>query len=208
MKYLYIILLTLTAFGASAQNKIGLAIKLGGGLASQHVQDEDVISSTSTGGFNFGGMALYRFYRQWEMQAGLEVASKGSFITEDAMTTTQHAVYVEVPLSLVHNFKVPGLGLYYVGGGGYFSRGTGGYNVYETPPSETSNAIEFGSRGDLLRYDAGLNFTTGLKLDNKLIFDVSYQVGLANLTTDPLKDTGTYVIKNRFISVSLGYLFR
>lgn len=208
MKYLYISLFMLVNFAVSAQNKFGVAIKLGGGLAKQSIKNEDIIAITSTGAFNFGGMAMFRFYPQWEIQAGLEAASKGAFITEDAITTTQHVVYLDLPFTIVRNFKITGLGSYYLGAGGYLAGAITGTNSFETPNSQTSSALAYGNDGDLQRYDAGLNFTTGLKLNNRLIFDTSYQLGLANLATTPLKQTGTSAIRNRLITVSLGYTIR
>ena len=208
MKYLYAAILSLLILNATAQKKVGLAIKLGGGLAAQDVDNKDVISATSTSSYNFGGMAMIRFRDQWELQTGLEIATKGSFITEDALTTNQHAVFIDLPVSLARNFEVPGLGYYYLGAGGYAAVGVGGHNTFETPPSQTRNAVSYGADGDLQRYDAGLNFTTGLKLDNHLLFDVSYQIGLINLATTTLKSTGTNAVKNRLITVSLGYVFR
>ncbi len=207
MKYLITVLLATLTISAYSQ-KINWGLKFGGGIANQNFNNQDIISSNSTITLNFGGFVNYNLPRQWALQSGLGISNKGSEIVEDGITTTPKITYLDLPLNIVKKFSFPGLGMYYLGAGGYAAYAISGKYKFETPNSVSSEKLEFGNNSDVQSTDYGLNFTTGLELNNHLLFDIRYELGLKDVSTQPEKDTGTNYIRNRLLTISLGYMFK
>ncbi|OKS85478.1 porin family protein [Mucilaginibacter polytrichastri] len=208
MKYILILLLTTLTMSAYSQQKWGYGIKFGAGIADQSINDNSIIETNSIKTLSFGGFVNYNLPHQFALQSGIGVSNKGVEIVQDAITTTPHITYLDLPLNIVKKFKFPGLGMYYFGGGGYAAMALSGKYKFETPNSVSSEKLEFGSSKDLQRFDTGLNFTTGLELNNHLLFDIRYAYGFKDISTYPLKDTGTSKIRNKLLTISLGYAFQ
>lgn len=205
MKYIIIIILLLSTSHCFAQ-KYGCGFKVGAGFANQYIKNQDIIGTNSIKTFNAGLFGKYYLQHQWLIQGSINIANKGAEITEDAITTTRHITYLDIPVNLVKKVNFPGLGILFVGAGGYAAYALMGRNSYETPNSTTSEKLEFGNDKYLQHYDFGLNATAGLELNNHLLFDLRYGYGLSNLASQPLKDTGTPKIQNRLFTISLGYV--
>lgn len=207
MKHILFLLLTFLTVNAYAQ-KFGYAFKIGGSIASQTTNNKDVINTNSIRTFNIGGIVKYYLPRNWMLQGSINWSNKGGEVVEDAITTTTHISYLDIPVNIAKKFKLTGLGILYAGAGGYYANALKGHYDYQTPNSTSSEKLEFGNHNFLQRTDLGVNFTTGLEIDNGLLFDLRYALGLKNLATQPLKDTGTSTIHNRFFCVSIGYVFK
>jgi hypothetical protein len=207
MKYLLTILLFTFTISAYSQQKWNYGFKFGGGITNQSISNNDIISTNSIVTLSFAGFINYNLPNQWALQSGLGISNKGAEIVEDGITTTPKITYLDLPLNIIKKFNFPGLGMYYLGAGGYIAHAVSGRYKFETPNSVTSEKLEFGSSGDVQKFDQGLNFTTGLELNNHLLFDVRYELGLKDISTYPQKDTGTNYIRNRLLTVSLGYIF-
>jgi hypothetical protein len=206
-KYLLSILLFIFSIGAYSQQKWNYGFKFGGGITYQGISNKDIISTNSIVTLSAAGFVNYNLPYQWAIQSGLGINNKGAEIVEDGITTTPKITYLNIPLNIVKKFSFPGLGMYYLGAGGYMGYAFSGRYKFETPNSVTSEKLEFGNNGDVQKLDQGLNFTTGLELNNHLLFDVRYELGLKDISTSPQKDTGTNYIHNRLLTVSLGYIF-
>lgn len=206
-KYLLTIIFATLSISAFSQ-KVNWGLKFGGGLATQSVKNTNIIATNSTITLNFGGFVNYNLPGQWALQSGLGISNKGGENVEDGITTTPKITYVDLPLNIAKKFNFPGLGMYYFGAGGYAARALSGKNKFETPNSVSSEKLEFGNNADVKREDYGLNFTTGLELNNHLLFDIRYELGLNNIASQSQKDTGTSYIHNRLLTVSLGYIFK
>jgi Outer membrane protein beta-barrel domain len=206
-KYLLTIVFATLSISAFSQ-KINWGLKFGGGIANQSVKNVDIISTNSTITLNVAGFVNYSLPNQWALQSGLGISNKGAEIVEDGITTTPKITYLDLPLNIAKKFNFPGLGMYYFGAGGYAARALSGKYKFETPNSVSSEKLEFGNGADVKREDYGLNFTTGLELNNHLLFDIRYELGLQDISTQPQRDTGTSYIHNRLLTVSLGYIFK
>lgn len=208
MKYILVLVLTTLSISAFSQQRFSYGFKFGGGLASQKFTNKDVISTNSIGTLIFSGIVNYELPHHFQLQSGLGISNKGAQIIEDGITTTPKLTYLDLPVNIVKRFDFPGLGMVYIGAGGYIAKALSGKYKFETPNSVSTEKLEFGSSGDIQKFDEGLNFTTGIELNNHLLFDIRYEYGLKNISTYPLRDTGTSEINNRLFSVSLGYVFR
>jgi len=96
----------------------------------------------------------------------------------------------------------------YAGAGGYIAAGLKGHIDYETPGSFTSDILRFGADNDARRLDSGINFLAGLELKNNITFNVAYSLGLNNIASFAQQDSGTGVVKNRILSIGLGYTIK
>lgn len=202
-----IVLISITCLSASAQ-KITLGVKISGGLAYQYIDNKQILSASSIKTFNIRGIAQMLVKNNYWLEAGFGISGKGSEIFDEALTTTTHLTYAELPVNVLRKFTFTDLGVFYVGAGGYVAMGLSGNLGYETPGSSTSGKIEFGKDADVTRFDTGLNFSTGFEFRNKVTFNMAFLLGLNNIASTAQQDTGTAVIKNREFSIGLGYLFK
>jgi len=184
-------------------------VRMSGGLAYQEVKSSIV---RTTGGsvktFNIYGFAQAPLNNDFWLSAGLGIANKGSIVYDDALTTTTHLTYFEMPVSVIRKFTFSNTGIFFIGTGGYIATGWKGRLNYETPGSYTSDIIKYGKDNDVKKFDTGLYFSTGFELRNRLVFNVGYSLGLNNIASLSQQDSGTSVVKNRVFSVGLGYLIK
>lgn len=196
-----------TSLSVHAQ-KITYGFKVSGGFAYQQIKNKEILSTSSITTFNIRGLAQLPLSNSFWLEAGLGIAGKGSRVYNDALTTTTHLTYVEIPVNVLRKFTFTDLGIFYLGAGGYLAGGVGGTLDYETPGSNTSDKIKFGKSADVTRFDTGLNFTTGFELRNRVTFNMGFALGLNNIASTTQQDTGTSVVRNREFSIGLGYLFK
>lgn len=208
MKRLLIILLAVMAgYSAQAQQRFRYGFRIGGGLASQSYQNPAVKSVESVRVLSGSLIGEMQIKGPYSAQLTLGFTNKGATVFEDALTTTNKLLYAQATLIALRKFDLPSLGKLVVGLGPYFSRGYSGKLEYETPSSFTSDKVTYGNTNDFKNHDAGVNITTGLELNNKLTFNLGYDYGLSNIASQVLRDTGNKSIRNRVITLSLGYLF-
>jgi hypothetical protein len=195
----------LTGLFASAQIIYGA--KIAGGFAYQRIVNGDLLSAGSIKTFNIEVIAQMPVKYGFWLEAGLGIAGKGSVINDEALTTTTHLTYAQLPVNILRKFNFTDLGVFYLGAGGYLAMGLGGKLGYQTPGSSTSDNVRFGNSDDARRFDTGLDFSTGFEFRNKLTFDLNYSYGLNNIASSTQQASGTSVVKNREFSIGLGYLF-
>ncbi|MDB4925415.1 outer membrane beta-barrel protein [Mucilaginibacter sp.] len=201
-----IFLFLITCLYADAQITYGA--KISGGLAYQKINNAYIIAAGSIKTFNIRGTAQMPVNNGFWLEAGIGIAGKGSVVYNDALTTTTHLTYLELPVNVLRKFKFTDLGVFYIGAGGYIAMGLGGKLGYETPGSSTSDNVKFGKADDAQKFDAGLGFSTGFEFRNKLTFNLAYSLGINNIASTTQQDSGTSVVKNREFSIGLGYLFK
>jgi hypothetical protein len=209
MKKAIIITLFIVVSGlyANAQ-KLTYGFKISGGFAYQQIENKEILSTSSITTFNIRGLAQMPLSNRFWLEAGLGIAGKGSRVYNDALTTTTHLTYIEMPVNVVRKFTFTDLGIFYLGAGGYVAYGIGGTLDYETPGTNTADKIKFGKSDDVTRFDTGLNFTSGFEFRNRVTFNMAFALGLNNIASTTQQDTGTSVVRNREFSIGLGYLFK
>jgi hypothetical protein len=182
--------------------------KISGGIARQQIKNPEILSNGDVKTFNVKGIVQLPLKKDFWLESGLGIANKGGVFYEDALTTTLHLTYLELPVDLLDKFNFTNLGKFYLGAGGYIARGIGGKIDYETPGVATTDKLKFGKDNDIRRYDVGLDFTTGFEFRNHMTFNMGYKLGLNNIESIPQQDAGTSVMRNREFTVGLGYLFK
>lgn len=202
-----IVLFFITSPALKAQVLYG--VRVAGGLAFQEVKSSIVrTTGSSVKTFSVYGFGQVPLKNDFWLSAGLGIANKGSVVYDDALTTSTHLTYFEIPVSVLRKFTFSNTGIFFIGAGGYAAMGWKGYLNYETPGSYTSDIIKYGNENDVKKFDAGLYFSTGFELRNRLVFNVGYSLGLNNIASLSQQDSGTSVVKNRVFSLGLGYLIK
>jgi len=192
---------------ACAQLKLEYGVNVGGGLGIQHVGNTDIILNNSIRTFNANVVVSIPIYNEYFLRTGIGLQNKGTVIAEDALTTTNRLTYVELPIMISHKYEIPTLGKLVFGLGGYIAKGVTGTIDYETPNSSTYDKVAFGDAYDFQQYDAGISALAGLELNNRLTFNIGYDLGLYNIASQSLKDTGTLNVFNREFTITLGVKF-
>ncbi|MCC8426670.1 outer membrane beta-barrel protein [Mucilaginibacter sp. UR6-11] len=192
---------------ATAQ-KITYGVKISGGFSYQQIHNPEILSASSIKTFNIKGIAQMPVKDGYWLEAGLGISGKGSVVFNDALTTTTHLTYLELPVNVLRKFTFTDLGVFYVGAGGYLATGLSGKLNYETPGSMSSDKIRFGKNDDATKFDTGLNFSSGFEFRNRVTFNMAFTLGLNNIASTTQQDTGTAVVRNREFAIGLGYLFK
>lgn len=121
--------------------------------------------------------------------------------------------YIEMPLTLLYKFRLSGCKLV-AGAGPYVAYGLNG--KYHTDIMENgkvvshkNHALAFDNTDNIVspgmyvnRWDAGLNTTIGVELDNLVMIGVNYSMGMVDLD-----NSAAYKVKNSYIGISVGFLF-
>jgi hypothetical protein len=188
---------------------VNFGIKAGLNMSELHRSQTNYVTSSFLPGFNVGGIVDIGF-QSFSIQPGLFYSSKGEQIvgylfnanqlSAGKFTANNQLNYIEVPVNFLYKIKIaPSLRLQ-LGGGPYI-----GYGISEViNTNDNSTALNFNSSHKYLynNPDYGINFIVGIRIKNKFIIDGGYALGLANLASN------SYVMQNRVISFSVGYLFR
>lgn len=207
-KMLLMVLITsMVCLVANAQ-KLVFGGKIDGGAAHQQITGPGILSTGDVKTFNIGGIVQLQLKHGFWLGGELGIANKGGVFYQDALTTTTHITYLELPIHLVRKWNFTNLGKFYVGAGGYLAKGISGNIKYETPGVATTDKLKFGANNDLRRFDTGLDFITGFEFRNRMIFNIGYKLGLNNIGSIPEQDAGISVIKNREFVIGLGYIFK
>lgn len=211
----FITIICLVSSYANAQRKIEYGFRIGGGLAVQHITNNNIqhpatsniLSNNSIRTFNANVLVNFPVLKKYYLRTSLGIANKGTIITEEGLTTTNKITYLELPINLVRKYDIPSFGKIIGGIGGYVAMGSSGRLDYQTPNSNNSDKVIFGNENDFQKYDAGINLISGLELNNRLTFNLGYDLGLSNIASQALKDTGTKNVYNREFTIMLGLTF-
>ena len=124
------------------------------------------------------------------IRGGIEYISKGAKFKTGGGSIGLN--YLEVPIIPEYRFST-GMGNICAGLGPYFAYGIGGKSNGESSFGENN--------GGYKRFDAGISFLLGYKLNTGVAFGLSYDLGLAN-NIYPDQDVKSH---NRSFSINLGY---
>ncbi|MFD2871154.1 porin family protein [Mucilaginibacter ximonensis] len=202
-----LLMVSITCLAANAQ-KLIVGGKIDGGIAYQQIKGPDILSTGSLKTFNIKGIVQMPLKSGFWLEAEPGIANKGGVFYQDALTTTTHITYLELPVNLLHKWNFTNLGKYYLGAGGFGAEGIKGNIKYETPGVATTDKLKFGANNDLRRFDAGLDFITGFEFRNRVTFNMGYKLGLKDIESIPEQDAGTTVMKNKEFTIGLGYIFK
>ena len=111
---------------------------------------------------------------------------------------------IEVPLNFLYN--APGnTGNFFIGAGPSFAFALSGKIKYDDGTNSGSQDLKFGNgeNDDMKGLDLGVNFLTGYRSQNGLLFSVNYNAGLSNLVPG---GSANGTAKSHYFGIRLGYL--
>lgn len=194
---------------------------------------EELYEANSVTSFYIGGILNVPWGKAFTVQPGLTLIKMGTKITWSSTASTQVAQagqnlegnkrlnpwYLQVPLNGIFSFKV-GAGKIFIGAGPYvafglFGKYTDGRRIdgnLVTGDGSSEN-LKFGNNTDidkskdLKAIDFGLNFLLGYQLANGLNANLGYGLGLTNVSPNAGLSGDASSMKNRVVSVGLGFAF-
>ena len=132
---------------------------------------------------------------------GVQLIGKGGKYSDRFGTSTTHMTYLEIPVYVLYNQKLPdGKGLLFGGLGFYLAYGLWGTLKFDDPGGKSSFSA-FDKLNGYKRFDAGLAFMGGYKLPQGLSLSLEYELGLTSI--DPV--AGSDKTRNRVLSLNVGY---
>lgn len=161
-----------------------------------------------TPGFNAGAIVNIDFLN-FTLQPGLTYTTKGEKITQQQTTsnpvssyvvpaTTYTLNYLETSLNGLFNIHAAPGAIIQLGGGIFGSQGLSAHRGSEKASFNKDDQVFVHYQNP----DYGLKFIAGIKLKKQILVDVSYSLGLADISTNDTK------MKNRVFGLSAGYLFK
>ncbi|WP_243348845.1 porin family protein [Parabacteroides sp. FAFU027] len=186
-----------------AQTKVGIT----GGFLPSYIIEKSGSQSESLDnltGFSLGLMVDKKLGATTSLQYQVQYAQKGASGSGDGMNYKIKLNYIEIPVMLAMHFSN-----FQIKAGPYAAYGiTGTMSASQNGVSASVDMFNKNSTGvELNRFDAGLNIGAGLSFTDKLILNLNYEHGLANLYPSTYQGMDTGKGYNRNVSVSLGYYF-
>jgi len=168
-------------------------------------------------GFRAGALVHLPVYKGFYVEPGLFFSMKG--FREDFVETVSgvpvaykasfNINYLEIPLNLGFRCRLGKAGALFASAGPYLSYALGGnrtakITVMGNMVEELNDDMPFGDGVyDVEPVDIGFNFSIGYKSPIGLYIRGQYGLGLGNLSNDSY-----FSVKNRVMSVSMGYAFK
>ncbi|MDB5137945.1 MAG: PorT family protein [Mucilaginibacter sp.] len=209
--FLTICLTAITAFTFAQSIKFG--VKAGFNMSTQSLSKDDPLSGFKyqyTTGFN-AGVILDIDFKNFSLEPGVSFTTKGEKRPSqqlpanfsgpagyNAPQATFTLDYIEASFNAFYNIHVAPGAIIHLGGGTYLGNGiaasaTGLKASFNNDPNA---AIHYKNP------DYGVNFIAGVKLKKKILIDLGYSLGIADVSPNSSS------LKNRVASLSVGYLFR
>lgn len=184
--------LLLVFVGLVAFSSFGQRIGVKAGLNMATVAMDGDVDTKMLPGIHLGAVAEFEFSENLAFEPGLLFSQKGTDYDVDGDMKTRLS-YLDIPLNLRYK-----MGNFFAQAGPQIGIGLSGTQEF----GDEEEDIEFGSDDDQLkRLDFALSFGVGMNF-NQFQVSANYGLGLANLSNWDDDD-----LKNRVISVSLGYYF-
>lgn len=197
---------SLTTFAQTNDKFATFGIVGGLNFAQLHLSDNNSSATANTGTlttFAIGGFADLKLSDKFSLQPMLLYSGKGGQNTESGVSIKSKIFYLEVPVNLVYHLPVS-FGNFYLAAGPYFSYGLSAKVTGSAEGNSSTIDVGFGNDDESYqRTDAGIDFIIGLKLNNGLLFNLSSDLGLKNISNQSadLKYT------TRTSGISVGYAF-
>ena len=191
---------------AGAQAQTGWGLKGGVNLGKY----SNVNKAENNTSFYVTGFADLPVSSQFSIQPGVSLQGKGAKfegkLGDLTSTNTRNVMSVEIPVNAVYYIPA-GSGSVFLGAGPYVGFNVSGKDKFKSAignnSGETEHKLKFsGDNKDMNPIDAGANFLLGYKLENGLLINGGYNLGLTNLVPNA-KDK----VSNRVWSFGVGFQF-
>jgi hypothetical protein len=159
-------------------------------------------------GFNLGVFVVHPLPTDLKtggllLKGGLEFIQKGTkFDYGGGDNETLTLGYLEIPIDIMYEYKLPNCGGIFGGLGPYFAYGLGGKDKYTSGGMTITTNSFSDSTGK--RFDAGLHITAGYRMSCTWSASIAYEIGLVNIYNN--QGSGySYTAKNNVWSFNVAY---
>jgi len=204
MKRIFLTLILCTATIAGFSQTLSYGVKAGFNLSWQVINNNSyhLDNYKDKPGFNAGFIADINF-GNISIQPALTFTTKGFISPMQVIPLTSQSQYVaprvtyalnylQFNANVVYNLKASSMVTIQLGAGPYYADGISAHYNNQSEDFDTHYKNP----------DAGIGFITGAKIGKHVLANISYDLGLSNLSVAGGN------IKNRVAGASLGYLFR
>ena len=180
---------------------VTFGIRGGVNFAKQAVSSDGYSYSPKNNvGFNIGVSVDIPMMESLYLQSGLYYTVKGYKLEEDGETEKATPAYLEIPILASYRYNFSDFTQLQINFGPYLAYGIGGKYKWEYE-GESEDEKYFDS-DDNRKFDAGLAFGAGMTFGH-IFVGINYDLGLTNI----LKDSEGTSLKNRCLSINVGYNF-
>jgi len=204
------ILLAGSSLAVSAQVQTTFGIKGGVNFAKIVASGSDgntnvSVSSGTLTSFSAGVFADSPISNEFSIQPALLYSVKGGDSNDGNSTGKLKLNYLQIPVNFVYNAPL-GFGKVFIGAGPYAAYALSGKVQDIVGNNTVSVDVTFGddADSDFKRMDFGATALAGVKFSNGLLLNVSYDLGLSNISPGLSGDAS---IKNRVFGISAGFSF-
>ena len=190
MKKIFTILTVVALATTTSFSQAQFGIKVGfnnSAIGSSDSDMNELISSKS--GMQFGGIAMFELSDAIQLRTGAIYSQKGATLLDEITVALD---YLEVPADFA----------FMLGDGG-FSLSAGPYFAF-LMSSKYKFDGESEDMEDMNSMDLGLNFGASYLINEQILIDARYGMGLMNLDSDSDSDE---TILNGALQISVGYMF-
>jgi hypothetical protein len=204
-KIFYLSILFILLIKQGNCQKPGIGLHFGGTFASYKSKADDLSFSSKTKLAFTVGVAFDRpMGTKMSFRPGLNYVQKGGNVKETGVEDKLTINYLEIPLNVVYDIKIPE-GKFFVGGGPSLSMGLSGKDKWAFDNESGIDKIKFGAHEDLKKFEAGLNFLTGYQSKKGVLIAASYNTALSNSVSP--NDGYNSHFYNRYFALRVGYMF-
>lgn len=209
----------LMAAGMTAFSQVRFGIKAGVNMADLKYEPQDETHGTpdanSLTSFHAGVIMDVPLAEVVSIQPGVMFTGKGSKLQYSGSgwdyTQKMNPLYVEVPVNILFKPTIGTNTKFYVGAGPYIAAGVGGKFSFDgnAGPFDVAgdHDLKFGDKSgdDLKSTDIGGNVLAGFEFSNGLLLGAQYGLSFTN-NAPKGENSDSKILKNKVLSVSIGYL--
>lgn len=212
MKREIITLLALCCLNTAAISQVNYGVKGGVNLGKSSYSEANFKDyQTNNVSFYITGYGEFSIAKNTALQPGISLQGKGDKYKFDKNnldgSVTWSTMSIEIPVNAIYYIPTGISGSFFLGAGPYIGFNVSGKqkakgNIDNWVSNGSKNLKFTGSKRDMNLIDAGLNFLGGYKLNNGLLVNVGYGLGLSNLSPS---DDSDRKLSNRTFSFGIGY---
>jgi hypothetical protein len=189
--------------GNAYAQKAKVGITAGATIGSYKLKAQGVsVTSKGKAGLTVGVFTDIPVGSSMSFMPALNFVQKGGKLNVDGMNDKLTTNYLEVPLNFAYNVKLTN-GKFFIGAGPALNMGISGKDKWETEGYSGSDKVKFGKDEDFKRFDAGLNFVTGLVGKAGWLVSFNYNTGLSSSSDVDGVDGKFY---KRYFGLRVGYM--
>lgn len=207
MKKLVLTLLFAAGISTAFSQTVNFGIKAGLNLSELVYKNSNELGNSFLTGFNAGGIVDIGF-PNFSIQPGIFYTTKGekdskqfagaSLENAGYLPSTTRLNYIEIPVNFFYKDKLSPAVTLNLGGGPYVASGISDKITVKTIPNNPYDHYPYRNP------DYGINLIAGLEIRHNWLIDAGYSIGLQNLQSGGTLNN----VRNRVLSLSLGYLFK